>query len=243
MPVQPFHLFGPPEIHIWKVSLRLEKSDTSCFEALLSRDEKQRCAQFRFDHLRRRYILAHGALRVLLSGYCGRLPETLRFRAGRYGKPFLADPPGRLHFNLSHCEDLSLIAVTPGGYVGIDVERVRPLQELGLALDRFFTAEERHYIRSAHGDDQSQNFFTLWTRREAAAKALGLNLQAALAKIRIPLFPPLGNTVVPGFMDALETSSKPETFWYIQDLKLDASHRGAVCFEGKKCAISVREFK
>jgi 4'-phosphopantetheinyl transferase len=237
------HFPDPAEIHVWKVPLLLQEPPPGNLERLLNREEKLRSEKFRFNHLRQRYIRTHGALRVILSGYCGKSPETLRFARSSFGKPFLADPPDSIAFNLSHCEDLALIAVSGGRAVGIDVERVRHLQYLDSILNRFFNAEERQYIRSASGDEQFRAFLTLWTRREAAAKALGLNLQAALTQILIPLFPSPGSIVATGFGGAEAKDNTHATSWCLKDLKLDTNHCGAVCVEGKKCALYARDYK
>jgi 4'-phosphopantetheinyl transferase len=243
--MQPFknHFSEPSEIHVWKVALTPQETSPGYLERLLSWEEKQRSDQFLFDHLRQRYIITHSALRVVLAGYFGKSPETLQFGHGRFGKPFLVDPPGALAFNLSHCEDLALIAVTASKAVGIDVEKVRHLQYLDSILNRFFNAEERQYIRYAPEDEQFGPFFMLWTRREATAKALGLNLQVALTDIQIPLFSWGGSIVVSDFGGARAADNTPAVSWCVQDLKLDKEHCGAVCVAGEECNFSIREFK
>ncbi|MBN2552804.1 MAG: 4'-phosphopantetheinyl transferase superfamily protein [Spirochaetales bacterium] len=212
-------------------------------ERLLSDDEKQRMEEFRFEHLRRRYIRTRGALRTILAGYCGKPPGELRFGTGRYGKPFLVNSSDTLAFNLSHCEDLAVIAVTAGKAVGVDVEKVRHMQNLDSILNRFFTAEELDFIHGAPGEQQPRAFFTLWTRREAAAKAQGLNLEAALTGIRIPVYAPGGSTSLSGLAGDESTGKKPAASWCIQDLELDPNHCGAVCAEGGKFVFFVKDFE
>lgn len=243
MQYQTIQISKSSEIHIWRIELDREENAIKRFEPLLSRDERLRSEQILFNHERRRYVITHGALRAILAGYIGKHPETLRFGRGRFGKPFLADPPGSVAFNLSHSEGLSLIAVTAGQSVGIDVEKVRQLKSLKLILNRYFTVEERRYIDSTPEPNKTQAFFTLWTRREAAAKALGLNLAAALVKIRIPLFPFGGSTIVSHFRGIEGISGNIGDSWYVRDLKIGADHRGAVCVEGRKFELSIREFK
>jgi 4'-phosphopantetheinyl transferase len=244
MSVQPIRLSTPSEIHVWKVALTGAETAAARFEPLLSSQEKQRGGRFCFDHLRSRYILTHGALRVILSDYCGRSPEGLRFNAGRYGKPFLADPSDSgLEFNLSHCDDLALVAVTTGGSVGVDVEKVRSLQSLDIVLDRYFSVEERNFIYTAPKSEQTRAFFTLWTRREAAAKAFGLNLAAALNGIPIPLFPVGGSTSIRRSETAESSEGGTSESWYVQDLELDPEHCGALCAAEKNPAISIQDFK
>ena len=244
MPFKPIRLSAPSAIHVWKVALTQAESAGARFESLLSSEEKQRSGRFRFDYLRSRYIFTHGALRVILSGYCGRSPASLRFNTGRYGKPFLVDPSDSdLHFNLSHCDDLALVAVTIGCSVGVDVEKVRSLQSLDTMLDQYFSVEERNFVHSVPKPKQTRAFFTLWTRREAAAKAFGLNLEAALNGIPIPIFPFGGCTSISHSGTGESSGRSSSGSWYIQDLELDPEYCGALCTAEKKPAINIREFK
>ena len=230
------------KIHIWRVELSQQEGSIRRFERLLSCDERSRSGQFHFDHLRQRYIITHGALRTILADYLDQPPATLRFGRGRFGKPFLADPPGSLEFNLSHSEDLSLIAVTANRSVGIDVEKVRQIPPLDHILSRYFSVEERKYIRSKPELEQIQAFYMLWTRREAVAKALSLNLAAALMKISVPLYPSGGEIVASHFGGIEGINGKIGHSLYVRDLNVGDDHRGAVCVEGKKCDLSIREF-
>ena len=168
----------------------------------------------------------------------------LRFNTGRHGKPFLVDPSDSdLHFNLSHSGDLALVTVTIGCSVGVDVEKVRSLQYLDTILERYFSVEERNFIHSAPKYKQTRAFFTLWTRREAAAKAFGLNLAAALNGIPIPIFPVGGCTSISRSETGESSGSSSSGSWYIQDLELDPEYCGALCTAEKNPAISIRDFK
>ena len=230
------HFTLPREVHIWWVSLQQQQDVVARHRMLLSPEEKQRSARFHFEKDKRRYTVARGSLRTIISGYIRRSPDELRFDTGRYGKPFLAGlgEAEELGFNLSHCEDLALIAVTSGRSVGVDVEKIREMQDLSLILNRFFTAAERELVDSFPGEERTTSFLALWVRREAAAKARGLNLSAALSKMNLPLYP-LGEGIC--------IEEPDHRIWFIQDLKLDPYHVGAVCVEGKNCSLVIREFK
>jgi len=233
------------KVDVWRVSLSQPQNRIIRFAESLSPEEKQRSARFHFERDRRRYTVARGSLRTILSSYINRFPDDLRFGTGRYGKPFLTDlgEAEKLEFNLSHCEDLALIAVTSGRSVGVDVERIREMQDLSLILNRFFTTEERELVDSFPDEERTAAFLALWVRREAAAKARGLDLSAALSKMNLPLYP-LGDGICieePGAVVSVEQKAQPK--WFIQDLKLDPYHVGAVCVEGKNCSLVIREFK
>src|SRR5262249_35126588 len=73
------------DVHVWRASL----DELGGLEALLSYEECDRAARFRFLEQRRRWVAARGLLRAILASYLDEAPERLRFSAGRYGKPRL----------------------------------------------------------------------------------------------------------------------------------------------------------
>jgi len=222
------------EVHVWRIPLDRPPEEVAACRSLLSPDEARRSEAFHFEKDRRRYAVARGALRLILAGRLGMAPEALRFEAGPHGKPFLAGERGP-GFNLSHCEDLALVAVAAAERaVGVDVERVRPLQDLRSIEERYFSPEEREFLQTA-GADRARAFLALWTRREAAAKALGLDLQAALATIAVPVYSPGGMVVL---TDLAESGGGP---WSLHDLALDPDHIGSLCVQGPPCGIVLHE--
>jgi 4'-phosphopantetheinyl transferase len=213
-------------VHVWQVPLEQPPEQAVFFHGLLSPEEARRAAVFHFEKDRQRYAVARGALRAILAERLSVAPKALEFQLAPRGKLYLAGGPG---FNLSHCEDLALIAVADDDRaVGVDVERVRPLEDLGSVEERYFSPEERSFLAAADPAERPFAFLTLWTRREAAAKALGLDLQAALARIRLPPYDPGGTALV-----QLEGGGP----WFLSDLGLDADHCGAVCVRGQDIAL------
>ena len=174
-------------------------------------------------------------MRTILGSYLNELPNALSFGYGTYGKPFLAHlvAARMISFNLSHCRDLAVIGVAPCQRIGVDVETVRKLPDLEAIVERHFSREERASIGSADGEAKSRLFFQIWTRREAAAKARGLDLSAALSDLEIPLYPS-------GSGARLE--QKGECAWSLRDLQLGPTHIGAVCVEGETCDAVFRDF-
>ena len=125
----------------------------------------------------------------------------------------------------------------------VDVEKVRSLQSLDTMLDQYFSVEEREFVHSVPKPKQTRAFFTLWTRREAVAKAFGLNLEAALNGIPIPIFPFGGRISFSHSGTGESSGSSSSGSWYVQDLELDPEYCGALCTAEKKPAINIREFK
>lgn len=119
-------------VDIWQVSHSFSDEEVATLETLLNADERERCTAFRFPRERRRYALLRGALRSILSRYLTTHASQLAFAYRPSGKPLLAYPRAarRLQFNLSHCEDLTLIAVGLKSALGVDVEKVRKFLDL-----------------------------------------------------------------------------------------------------------------
>src|SRR3954451_14924795 len=68
------HASSPPgldadEAHVWAISLDAMESVLHSFKATLSADERARAQAFRTEQLRRRFVAAHGSLRVILGHY------------------------------------------------------------------------------------------------------------------------------------------------------------------------------
>ena len=76
-------------------------------------------------------------------------------------------PQRRCDFNLTHAASLVACAITETGRVGIDCERLRPVNAAAL-LRRILSSNER-----APSDADARAFFRLWTQKEAVIKAEG----------------------------------------------------------------------
>ncbi|MEO5814768.1 MAG: 4'-phosphopantetheinyl transferase superfamily protein [Gemmatimonadaceae bacterium] len=175
-------------MHVWRI--RLEDEDEEDLWSVLSHDERERARRFHFEVHRRGFVVAHAALRRILSGYLGEPAERLTFVTGEFGKPALESARG-LEFNLSHSGDLALLAVSRSGDVGVDVERWNAeIDHLDLA-DHFFSQDERSALRElSHADDQVvRGFFAAWSRKEAYLKASGHGISRGLHHFDVSLRP------------------------------------------------------
>ena len=115
-------------------------------------------------------------MRDLLGRYLERPAEMLALSLQPGGKPFLDLP---IKFNLSHCADTALLAVTPTAEVGVDVERLREVGDPLRLAGRALTADELAQLSDAPSDRQLELFLDLWTRMEARQKAFGRGIFAA----------------------------------------------------------------
>ncbi|MFF0312972.1 4'-phosphopantetheinyl transferase family protein [Streptosporangium sp. NPDC004379] len=163
----------PSGVRVWKV--RLDRAERPGWWGWLSEGERERARAFARAADRRRYVVAHAALRSVLGGVCGVPAARLAFSPDASGRPRLDLGGGRPapDFNLSHSDEWALIAVAPGGWrVGVDVERVRDdLDPLAMA-DRLYRPEEAARLRADPGAALA-GYFRLWTAKEAFVKATG----------------------------------------------------------------------
>jgi 4'-phosphopantetheinyl transferase len=170
----------PSNIHVVSVALDLDCADA----AVLSDEERERAARFVFDRDRRRYTVAHSALRRVLAASLGDTPRGIRFAIGPRGKPHLHG--SRLHFNLTHSGDRALIALAEGRAVGIDIERHQPIDVLAMA-QHVFCCRERAALARTPPQDRYAAFFRGWTRKESFIKARGDGLYFPLTGFEVSL--------------------------------------------------------
>ena len=168
-------------IHVWGFSLDGSLSFVEQCRSWLSEDEGGRAARFisQQDHIR--YVLAHGALRIVLSRYLGIGPEVIELYRSEAGKPSLArESRGQpaITFNMSHAHGRALIAVSKGQEVGVDLERIRSDVEVAKLSERYFAPSEHATIMQSTQEQRAARFFRYWVSKEAVLKAQGIGLLA-----------------------------------------------------------------
>lgn len=163
------------DVHIFCVHLDVGKQRMTQLGSTLSSDEIARALRFHFEKDRNRYIAAHGHLREVLGWLLGVDPKQLVFSCGERGKPQLTDAiNGRfLHFNVSHSDGLALIAVSRDYEVGVDIERIRPVETKEPLVTQFFSPDELREWFSMPASRRAEMFFEHWTRTEAFLKFNG----------------------------------------------------------------------
>ena len=179
---------GSNEVHIWSVSLNPAEAVLEARHCLLSEDELARASRFRFPEHRRRYLAARGALRHILAAYLGTQGRDVSFVYGAAGKPNLPAELGKgLQFNLSHSGELAVVALAARRTVGVDVELVRPIDDVEGMIGRFFSKGERTDLFALPEHERVEAFFRCWTRKEAFIKATGDGLGLPLDQFRVSL--------------------------------------------------------
>ena len=168
---------GEHSLDVWRAQLDEDRWDG--FDDLPA-VERERAAGLREGHIRDRWVAARWALRGVLASYLEDDPVAIELGADARGKPRLAALGASLRFNLSHSGGLALVAVGWDREVGVDVERIEPRRNLPALARQALSAEEAERIETLPEDERLSAFHAAWTRREAAAKCLGIGLGAPL---------------------------------------------------------------
>src|SRR2546429_9604014 len=147
----------------------------SASATLLSDRERERARRFAFDPDRNRFIVARALLRQLLAARLGERPEAVELASGARGKPALAGrfATSDLRFNVSHCKDVAVYALSSGREVGVDVEAGRPLPDADDGAARRVFPREYATDRAPEAGDRALGVFHCWTPKEAVIQGVG----------------------------------------------------------------------
>jgi 4'-phosphopantetheinyl transferase len=212
--------------HVWQTAV----GDSSVLEwlrGLLSPEELQRAARFRFDRDRNVFIRARGWLRALAGAYTGSRPAEIAFRYSERGKPELAaGAASNLRFNVSHSGEVVLLAFALGRRLGVDVEKIRKDFAITEIAERFFSPVERAGLRALPSGLQHQAFFRCWTRKEAYIKATGDGLSLPLDQFDVSFGPNQPAQILETRPDPAEVER-----WLLRDLDIGEQYAGAVVIE------------
>lgn len=228
---------GRDDVHLWRGYLDVVDSVVTHWASILSPDEQERADRFHSPLDRDRYITGRARLRIVLGRYLDQDPGELRFSYSPYGKPALVPaanthPSTELHFNLSHCEGLVIYAVARGRNVGIDLERVREVEDSDYIARRFFSRRENTALRKLPARKWNEGFFQCWTRKEAYIKASGEGLSLPLDSFDV---------TVTGPAALMRTHSDDAARWSLVHLRPAAGYVGALAVNGSGIRLSCYE--
>lgn len=95
-----------------------------------------------------------------------------------YNRPFI---DGAIDFNISHSGNYVVCAINAVGRIGVDIERMKPLQ-----IEEFkdcMTFEEWRTVQEAPG--HLEKFYELWTLKESVIKGDGRGLSLPLPDVHV----------------------------------------------------------
>jgi 4'-phosphopantetheinyl transferase len=205
----------PAGIHVWSLDL---DTDPEPAAAVLSDEELARARRLRISTHRDRFVVCRGALRRILGTWLNIPAADVEFQYGAFGKPLLRDRVTP-HFNVTHSEHRALIAICQQHPVGIDIERVRQLEDFSQLAIIVFNDRERRQMEALSSSEKAPVFFRGWSRKEAYFKATGAGLSAQLHGVTVDL---------EGECRILDICADDVGRWSMQDVPTPAGFVGAV---------------
>jgi 4'-phosphopantetheinyl transferase len=211
------------------------------YRRLLDDEERRREQRFRLQADRHRYVVTRALLRTTLSRVAPIAPEDWFFSANQFGKPHVANDVSNisgLSFNISHSENLVVLAVAWNRRVGIDAETIH-LHPGTLELARhFFASIEADALSAECSELRHERFVEYWTLKESYIKARGMGLSIPLdhfwfclddhKHVRLAVSPELGDA---------------PSRWYFWQVRLSADYIVAVCAETLPSVSSVSQLR
>ena len=174
-------------VHVWAWDLDRTPLDSDW--GVLSEQETLRARRFVYPRDRDRYVCAHAAMRILLSGYTGIDAAKITFVALAYGKLRIEFDSSTqpIHFNLTHAGNIAALAVSRDYDLGVDLEHMQPIDP-EVAND-YFSPSELLILNSLAPDQWLAGFYRCWTSKEALLKGEGMGLNLPLDGFDVEVHP------------------------------------------------------
>lgn len=210
-----------------RIHSEMKWDDYKHLVSMVSKERQARVSRLRFDIDRICSMLGEIVARKCISEARGIPLESIEFQIGTHGKPYVhLEKP--LSFNWSHSGDWILFAMD-SEQVGIDVENVRPVNEMDLASN-FFDPLEVIQLEEMNSIERKRYFFKLWSLKESYIKWKGTGLSIKLNSFRF----------IYNEQNVLLFSNNYGDICYFQTIHLDSDHFATVCMsrnDGQKSLI------
>lgn len=196
-----FHINSTTYFNTKKIALNLIKTQLNilygnCYsfqskipelEKILSEKETERMARFLFYEDKICYLAVHALLKKQLSENLGEKEQDIDINYFNNEKPFINGID--LDFNISHSGHLFsfIIANNNKLQVGVDIERIKTMDDMKSISLNYFSDIECAYIFEPVSDETEQlyRFYEVWTCKEAFLKMIGIGLYTDLSKITV----------------------------------------------------------
>jgi phosphopantetheinyl transferase len=155
-------------------------SDTD-LAPVLSRNEILRASEFSIREEQQHYLFRRCFQRLFVARVCGwdgdlsELPLVHSLDQ----RPSLDNNPN-IQFSFSSSQGCYLFGAAESGALGVDIETVRPIENVVNLAKRFFTMQEAAAVEALRESERHDYFLTLWSAKEAGLKAIGRGVDFGL---------------------------------------------------------------
>ncbi|MQR01159.1 4'-phosphopantetheinyl transferase family protein [Glaciimonas soli] len=206
-----------------------DESLLQTYRDLLSDEERVQQQRFYFAKDRQRYLVTRVLARTVLSRYGSVAPEQWVFAANAYGKPHINFGTGldkKISFNITHADNLIIIAVTCDHALGLDTENNQDRSISQDLAEHSFAPEEVVDFCAQPADQQQQRFFEYWTLKESYIKARGMGLSIPLQQFSFSF--PREDEIALALAPELNDTPARWRFW---QFKMAGNYLVALCAE------------
>ncbi len=217
------------EIDLWLVNTDQPAETLHQAQQCLDQEEMQSAAKFLRPELQTRFIFRRATLRKILAHYLDIAPIEVAFQYTPLGKPTTESPSGiDLQFNLSHSGPWAAIVVCSGSRIGIDIERIREMENAAGIVERFYSAKEWLAFSQLPENEKNHVFLKSWTCKEAYLKATGDGLSFPLDRVEISI----PNAVRPPQLANVHGRPNDITNWSLIEFPEHTNLIGSIVVEG-----------
>jgi 4'-phosphopantetheinyl transferase len=167
------------------VGLLLDEDAGACCQAArayVNETESLRAQRFVHPIDAARHLVGRALVRRTLAAELGQDRALAEFSLNAWGKPGLNG--GEIEFSISHSGRWVWAAFSHGVPVGIDIEEIRSLNDLGELMGSLHPVESAA-IRRLPPCEANTAFYRCWVRKEAVIKAVGEGLSRPLDSFRV----------------------------------------------------------
>ena len=154
------------KLYILKIPKELEREEYIRLYENIDETKQRKIMNFRMSEDRIRGLLADNLVRHLAHEYLGLKGDEIRYTYSKNGKPSISGAPN-FCFNISHSGEYVICAVSKQS-IGCDIQYKKPCD---IRMGRYiFTPEEMSLVHN------SDDFYRMWTLKEALLKAIGIGI-------------------------------------------------------------------
>ena len=162
------------------------ESGMKCFVPLLSGNEQREVNKFKITKQKYNFIISRCFSRILLGSFNHIDLSEISFTRSEFGKPTALDKnvhPLYVQFSVSHSNDFCFLAFGSKAQFGVDVEFIDSNINVNEIASVYFSKEEQGGLQGLQGEALLNEFYYIWTLKEAYLKSIGVGLNADLSQI------------------------------------------------------------
>ena len=214
------------EVHIHSIKFSDQKNKISTLKKLLSKVETEKADRFKFAKDSLQYIVSRGSLRKILSDYIQIDADSINFLYTEFSKPFIEN--SKINFNLSHSGNWCFIVISLIKDIGIDIEKIREIEDVLKIAERYFALEEYEHLKKFKSTEQINEFFRIWTFKEAFIKAIGEGLSFPLKNFSV-----ISDNINSPVLNLYENKDESE-FWKLYPLECQNGYYSSLAVKAEE---------